>query len=151
MPMSQDATDGLRAAVEYNPAAARYLMDILRSLPLGVRYKKQDRYGPLAMMISAFPQTMQITRSVSLPVKNPRPFPQEKLELCETFNKEWLQQDFTKQELADAIEQILAEIRPVVPLVDKVDETTTLIFTREGAFLSDDLYERDLKRKIDPE
>ena len=151
MPMSQEAADGLRAAVEYNPAAARYLMDILRSLPLGVRYKKQDRYGPLAMMISAFPPTMQITRNISLPVKKTRPFPQEKLELCETFNEEWLQQHFTKQELADAIEQILAEIRPVVPLVDEVDETTTLIFTREGAFLSDDLYERDLKRKIDPE
>ena len=150
MPMSQEAADGLRAAVEYNPAAARYLMDILRSLPIGVRYKKQDRYGPLAMMISAFPQTMQITRNISLPVKNPRPFPQEKLELCETFNEEWLQQHFTKQELADAIEQILAEIKPG-PLLDEIDETTTLILTAEGSFLSDDLYERDLKRKIDPE
>jgi hypothetical protein len=150
MPMSKEATEGLRAAVEYNPAAARYFMNIIRFLPIGVRYKEQDRYGPLAMMIPTFTQTMQITDKVSIPVKNARPFPQEKLKFCEIFNKEWLERRFTKQELADTIEQMLSEIQPR-PLLEKVNDSTTLVFTAEGTFLSDDLYEREMKRKIDPE
>jgi hypothetical protein len=148
MPMSKEAMEGLRAAVEHNPATAQYFMHILRFLPIGVRYKEQDRYGPLALMISALPQTMQITKKISIPIlKNPKPFPQEKLSYCEIFNEEWLQRRFTKQELADTIEQMLAEIKPH-PLLEQVDASTTLILTAEGTFLSN---ERGTKRKIDPE
>ena len=88
--MSKQAIEGLRAAVEYNPVAAEYFMHILKDLPIGVRYKEQDRYGPLAMMIFGS-STMQITKEVDIPVKNLRTFPQEKLKLCEIFNEEWLQ------------------------------------------------------------
>ncbi|QBD75673.1 hypothetical protein EPA93_06505 [Ktedonosporobacter rubrisoli] len=150
MPMSQEAMDGLRAAIEYNPGAARYFMHALRFLPEGVRYKEQDRYGPLALMISAIPPALQITSSVSIPAKKPAPFPQEKLKYCEAFNREWLQRRFTKQELADIIEQILSEIK-LSPVLKQIDASTTLILTAEGTFLSNNLYERNLKQKIDPE
>ena len=60
MPMSDQAAAGLRAAVEWNPQSARYLLDILRSLPQGVLYKAQDRYGPLSMMLSAMPPVQQV-------------------------------------------------------------------------------------------
>lgn len=151
MPMSKEAAEGLRAAVEYNPATARYFMNIVRFLPLGVRYKEQDRYGPLAMMIlPAFTQTIQITNAVSIPVKNAPPFPKEKLPLCEIFNKEWLERRFTKQELADTIEQILHEIQPR-PLLENVSDLSTLVFRAEGTFLSDDHSTREIKRQVDPE
>lgn len=147
MPMSKEAAEGLYAAVEYNPAAAEYFMHALRFLPIGVRYKKQDRYGPLALMIFGS-QTMQITREVSIPLKNPRPFPQEKLRLCEIFNEEWLQHRFTKQELADVIEQMLAEIKPC-PMLEEIDASITLIMTADGTFLADDFHGRKMKHKID--
>ena len=95
-------------------------------------------------------QTLQITDTVSIPVKNARPFPQEKLPFCEIFNKEWLERRFTKQELADTIEQMLSEIQPR-PLLEEVNDSTTLIFTTEGTLLTDDLYEQGMKRKIDVE
>ncbi|MBO0796764.1 MAG: hypothetical protein J2P36_38275 [Ktedonobacteraceae bacterium] len=150
MPMSQEAIKGLRAAVEYNPAAARYFMHALRFLPEGVRYKEQDRYGPLALMISALPPAVQITDTVSIPAKKPAPFPQEKLKHCEAFNREWLQRRFTKQELADTIEQMLSAVK-LRPVLEHIDASTTLILTAEGTFLSDNLHECSLKQKIDPE
>lgn len=147
MPLSKEATEGLRAAVKYNPTAAHYFLQMLRFLPLGVRYKERDRYGPLAMMISAVPQSMPITDQISLPVKNVKAFPAEKLRLCEIFNEEWLQRCFTKQELADIIEQILADIKPC-PVLGEVDASTALVVTAEGTFLSHD---QEMKLRIDPE
>ncbi len=149
MPMSREAAEGLFAAVEYNPAAAEFFMHVLRFLPIGVRYKAQDRYGPLALMILGS-QVIQVTENVSIPRKNQKPFPQEKLWLCEIFNQEWLQRCFSKQELADAIEHILAEIK-ISPLLEEVDPATTLILTAEGSFLSEDLYGQERKHKIDQE
>ena len=133
MPMSKEAHDGLRAAVEWNPQAAKYLLDILRGLPIGVRYKEQDRYGPLSMMLSAIHPTQQITDTVSI-ARTPEPFPEERLKDCEVFNVEWLQRCFTKQELADAIEDILQECSPR-PMLEHVAPDTFLIFRAEGTFL----------------
>ncbi|MDQ2903951.1 MAG: hypothetical protein M3Y81_10395 [Chloroflexota bacterium] len=133
MPMSAEAAAGLRAAVEWNPSGARYLLDILRDLPIGVRYKEQDRYGPLAMMLSASQPTRQITREVSIPVRS-EPLSAEKLKACEVFNTEWLQRRFTKQELAEAIERILAEVEPG-PMLEEVAPGTEIVFTAEGTFL----------------
>lgn len=147
MPMSEEAAAGLRAAVEWNPAAARYFMHILRDLPIGVRYKEQDRYGPLALMISAYGQTQQITSEISIPLQNFPPFPEEKLKLCEAFNAEWLQRRFTKQELADAIEQILREVEPR-PLFVQVDPHATLIFKASGTYLYNPGDETDTYKKI---
>ena len=149
MPMSQEATEGLRAAVEFNPTAAEYFMHILRDLPIGVRYKEQDRYGPLAMMIFGS-STIKITHEIEIPVKNSKTFPQEKLRLCEIFNEEWLQRRFTKQELADIIEQMLAKIKPT-PLLEETNASSTLIMTAEGTFLVEEVQGRKVKRKIDPE
>lgn len=46
---------------------------------------------------------------MSLPMK-PAPFPEDKLAACRVFGKEWKQRQFSKQELADSIEAILAEL-----------------------------------------
>ncbi len=133
MPMSIEAAAGLRAAIEYNPQAAQYLLDILRDMPIGVRYKKQDRYGPLSMMLSAVPPTQQITHKVSIS-RQAEPFPVARLKDCETFNAEWLQRRFTKQELADAIEEILNELS-LRPMLEQVTTDMSLIFTANGTFL----------------
>ena len=133
MPMSEEAMRGLRAAAEYNPEAAQFLLDILRGLPIGVRYKPQDRYGPLGMMLSAMAPTLQITDKVSIQRKA-KPFPEERLKDCEIFNAEWLERRFTKQELADAIKSILNEVAPR-PMLEQVTPDMSLIFRAEGTFL----------------
>jgi len=147
--MSREAAEGLFAAVEYNPAGAEFLMHALRFLPLGVRYKVQDRYGPLALMIFGS-QVIQVTAEIDLPRKNQQPFPQEKLWLCEIFNQEWLQRRFSKQELADAIEHNLDEVRHQ-PLLEEVDSSTILIVTARGNLLTTDLSGQKKKRRIDQE
>jgi hypothetical protein len=78
---------------------------------------------------------------VSIPRKS-GPFPQEQLANCAVFNTEWLQRRFTKQELATAIEHILAEVEKP-PLLEEVNEQMTLILTPHGTFLNHDIYRRD--------
>lgn len=133
MPMSEEAADGLRAAVEHNPDAAREVMYMLRDLPIGVRYKAQDRYGPLSLMIFST-RTKWITSDVGFPGE-PVPFPEEKLKACETFNQEWLERRFSKRELAEAIERILAEIPPPHPMLEQIKPNATLIITATGKTL----------------
>ncbi len=146
MPMSIEAAAGLRAAVEYNPQAAQYLLDILRGLPIGVRYKEQDRYGPLSMIISAMSPTLQITDKESIP-RQAEPFPVERLKDCEAFNAEWLQRRFTKQELADAIESILNELA-LRPMLEQVTPEMSLIFRADGTFLHDPDEKSDPFKKL---
>jgi len=133
MPMSEEAAAGLRAAVEHNPEAAKELMHILRDLPIGVRHKPQDRYGPLSLLIFGAPMRW-ITRDVCLPGK-PVPFPPEKLKDCETFNKEWLDRRFSRQELARAIEGILADLPPAGPMLEQVGPNAMLVITARGQTL----------------
>ena len=133
MPMSEEAAEGLRAAVEHNPDAARGLMHMLRDLPIGVRHKAQDRYGPLSLLIFGA-QTKWITRDVGFPGASV-PFPEEKLKACETFNQEWLERRFSKRELAGAIERILAEIPPSRPMLEQVGPNAMLVITATGKTL----------------
>jgi|SRR5579883_2561469 len=130
MPMSEEAAAGLRAAVEHNPEAARELMYMLRDLPIGVRYKPQDRYGPLSLLIFGT-RMRQITQDLSWP-SGADPFPAEKLKACERFNQEWLERRFSKRELAEAIERILAELPSVRPTLEGVGPNATLVITAEG-------------------
>lgn len=147
MPISAEAMRGLRAAVEYNPHAAQFLLDALRGLPIGVRYKPQDRYGPLGMMLSALAPTLQITDKVSIQ-REAEPFPAEQLEDCETFNEEWLQRRFTKQELADAIESILNELS-LRPMLEQVTPDMALIFRADGTFLHNPDEKSEPFKKLD--
>ncbi len=109
MPMSDEAAGGLRAAVEWNPFGAYGLLAILRETPAWVRYKPDDRYGPLGFILFGVPPRKPIARGVSVPVKSP-PFPEERLAECEVFGREWLERRFTKRELADAIEGLLVAV-----------------------------------------
>ncbi len=133
MPMSPEAVAGLRAAVTWNPTAARFLADILKDLPIGVRYKPQDRYGPLSIMLYAVPPVCWVTPTESIPI-TPPPLSPDDLRLCEIFNTEWLQRRFTKQELASAIEAILAEI-DTRPLLEQVEPDMFLVFNAKGTLL----------------
>ncbi len=94
MPISRIALKGLSAAVEWNPAAAQLLLDMLRTAPSCVRYKPEDRYGPLGLLLR--------------PVAGKLTLSKENLLAYEVFNRAWLAQEFSKAELADTIERLLA-------------------------------------------
>ncbi len=121
--MSERAYAGLKAAVKWNPPAAQLLLSIFKETPNWVKYK-DDIYGPLGLILfddvvrkpifdsrttrnrpSPIPTFNDITVLVKLP-----PFPEEKLADCQVFGDEWKQHKFTKQEVADVLEQILLEL-----------------------------------------
>jgi hypothetical protein len=68
---------------------------------------KDDPYGPLHILLHVGNHRRQFIDQISVPVK-PLPFPVDMLADCEVFGTEWRQRKFTKEELADAIEGILA-------------------------------------------
>lgn len=103
MPMSASAYEGLRAAVAYNPRRAREFVDIVRSFPAMVKRKPDDEYGPLILMLRTQPGSPLVASSPTLLTEQQR-------SACRRFNEEWLRRDFTKRELADAIESILEQI-----------------------------------------
>jgi hypothetical protein len=116
MPMSDEAARGVRAAVTWNPDGAEQLLGILRALPVSVRKKPRDRYGPLSVMLMGMlqggaPLTVRTIGAVRLPVRRP-PLAAEELRACEAFNREWLEGRFSKQELADILERELAALMP---------------------------------------
>jgi len=123
MPMSARAYSGLEAVVEWNPSTAQFLLYLLKEAPHLVKYK-DDFYGPLTLLLiddvirkpifqnistpikrHAFPNLGDISMFVKLP-----PFPQENLADCKVFGDEWKQREFTKQEFADTLEQILLDL-----------------------------------------
>ena len=123
MPMSAKAYAALKAVVEWNPSTAKFLLFLLKETPYLVKYK-DDLYGPLTLLLiddairkplfqnisaqikrGAFRNLDEIGVFVKLP-----PFPQEKLADCKVFGDEWKKREFTKQEFADALEQILSAL-----------------------------------------
>jgi hypothetical protein len=121
--MSARAHAGIKAAVEWNPSAAQFLLHVLQEAPHWVKYK-DDLYGPLSLILVSDvirkrifdrrsaqinPPFSPIQNDVSVPVKLP-PFPQEKLIDCKAFGDEWKQRSISKKELADTLEQILSEL-----------------------------------------
>jgi hypothetical protein len=105
VPFSPSARHAVEVAVRLNPDGARSILAILRTAPAAVKYKPQDRFGPLGMMVIAGGQ----------PDRSPVPaggfyrpsLPPEFHGQAETFQREWLARSFTKAELADALEQCL--------------------------------------------
>ena len=123
MPMSAKAFAALKAVVEWNPFTARFLYYLLKDTPHLVKYK-DDLYGPLTLILILDVVRKPIFHSINAPI-NPRdfrilndltvlaklpPFPQEKLADCKVFGDQWKQREFTKRELADALEQVLSEL-----------------------------------------
>lgn len=123
MPISSKAHAGLKAAAEWNPTAAKFLLYVLKETPQLVKYK-DDLYGPLALILIHDVIRKPLFQSLSTPIKRPAfphldeigtfvklpPFPQEKLADCEVFGEEWKQRKFSKKEFAAALEQILSEL-----------------------------------------
>jgi hypothetical protein len=108
MPISEQALRGLRAAIEWNPYGAKVLLGILKEFPTWVKYK-DDRYGPLGLVLFGVAPHKKIVDGIIVPVKTP-PFPEGKLTACQVFGDEWKQHAFNKQELAESIEGILGEM-----------------------------------------
>ncbi len=103
MPMSATAYEGLRAAVVYNPLRAREFLDIIRSFPAMVKRKGEDEYGPLIFMLRTQPGR-------PLAASSPGILSARQRSACRQFNDEWRRHDFTKRELAGAIDAILKQI-----------------------------------------
>ncbi|HET7090503.1 MAG TPA: hypothetical protein VFL17_17850 [Anaerolineae bacterium] len=108
MPISEEALTGLRAAIEWNPYGARELLAILKEFPTWMKYK-DDAYGPLGLILFGIAPRQRIADGVNVPMKT-APFPEDKFAACQVFGEEWKRRAFTKQELADRIEVILAEL-----------------------------------------
>ena len=105
MPMSDAARQVLAAAVGLNPDGARRLLAILRTAPAAVRYKPQDRFGPLGMMVGE-----------SGPAGFDRPgLPREHHAAVEAFQREWVAKGFSKADLADELENRLRTLGEPVP------------------------------------
>lgn len=112
MPLSDPARQVLEAAVGSNPDGARQLLAILRTAPAAVRYKPQDRLGPLGMMVSE-------SGAASAPRGLGRPtLPPEHRAAAEAFQQEWLAKGFSKAELADELERCLVRLGEALPSFD---------------------------------
>ena len=123
MPLSERAYAGLKAAVEWNPSMAHFLLYVFKNTPHLVKYK-DDLYGPLSLLLIMDVVRKPIFHRIGAPI-NPRdyrvpndltvlarlpPFPKEKLDDCKVFGDEWKQRKITKQEVADALEKMLLEL-----------------------------------------
>ena len=100
MPMSATALEALAAAVRMNSAGAVLLLNVLRTAPAAVRYKPADRYGPLGMMLSPSIRRRLEERAADEGTRR-------LLEACAAFRREWLDREFSKAELAAALELLL--------------------------------------------
>jgi len=109
MPISDEALTGLRAAIQWNPFGAGVLLAILKEYPGWMKYK-DDPYGPLGLILFGIAPHQKLADNVII-IRKTAPFPEEKLASCLVFGAEWKNREFTKQELADRIEGILAEMK----------------------------------------
>jgi hypothetical protein len=105
MPLSQTAFAALKGAVNWNTFGARGLLAILREHPNLVKHKT-DQYGPLGFILIATEPRKQLPDGSFMLMKT-NPFPAALVPSCLDFAREWRQHEFTKGELADAIQRIL--------------------------------------------
>lgn len=104
--MSAEAFAGLRTVVAWNPGGARMLLAILREHSAWVAYK-DDPWGPLHLIQHAVePAWTTVDGRLVAAVR--APFPAEGAARYARFGREWLDRAFTKRELAEAIEALLA-------------------------------------------
>ena len=108
MPLSPKSFKALKKAVQWNLHGAYELLVILLGYPGLVKYKN-DRYGPLGLIIVATIPLEQIAPGLTIPRRS-EPFPEEILPLCKLFAEEWRSRKFSKAELAEAIEELLSEL-----------------------------------------
>jgi hypothetical protein len=121
--MSPRAYNALKAAAEWNPSTAKFLLFLVKETPDLVKYKN-DSYGPLTLLLvldvvdkpifhssntPLKPGDFRILNDLTVSAKLP-PFPKEKLDDCKVFGDEWKERKFSKGELAEILEQILSEL-----------------------------------------
>jgi hypothetical protein len=108
MAMSAEARQGLRAAVAYNPHAACLLLGILRDAAPWVKHKPDDQYGPLGVILGEQPRR-DLAPGISVPVHR-QPVSASEFAACRRLNAEWLRRDFSKQDLAEVLAEILTDM-----------------------------------------
>jgi hypothetical protein len=105
MAMSRPARRALEAAIRLNPDAALLLRAILLTSPDSVKYKPEDAFGPLGMLV------VSDQRAPTLPRRfrgYQRPcLPRRLHKDAVQFREEWLARVLSKAELAAAIEACL--------------------------------------------
>jgi hypothetical protein len=105
MPISHEALHGIKAAVDWNPHGARFLLSILREHASWVKYKRDD-YGPLGLILFGTAPRKELVQGIDIPVRL-SPFPDGLLPACKAFGKEWKDRQVTVAELADVLAQYL--------------------------------------------
>jgi len=86
------------------------LLSILKEFPAAVKHK-DDPYGPLHLILSGGIPTKRVGDIEVIDKASVQaPFPESKLDECKAFGDEWKAHRFTKAELAEEIERILAKI-----------------------------------------
>lgn len=111
--ISDLAREALREAIALNPDAARLLRAILRTSPRSVKYKPEDPFGPLSMMVAQSSSVRQLPSELRGYVKPA--LPNQFHRGAEIFQHEWLAGVFSKSELAHEIEIRLHELGEAVP------------------------------------
>lgn len=105
MAMSPPARGALAAAVRLNPDAALLLRAILLTWPGAVKYKREDAFGPLGMLVVGDQRASTLPRRFR---GYQRPYLPERFHKdAVQFREEWLARLFTKADLAAAIEACL--------------------------------------------
>jgi hypothetical protein len=107
MPLSQTAFAALKAAANWNFFGATELLAILREHPGLVRHK-DDECGPLGFILIATEPRKQLPDG-SLVLVRTDPFPVDLLHSCREFARKWREHQFSKSELAEALQKILDE------------------------------------------
>lgn len=127
MPLSRESSALVRAAVHLNPDGGQLLLSVLVASPRAVKYKPDDRLGPLGIMLAP-PDS---GRNVGSPSARPR-LPAGLVGAADAFVTEWIQHRFTKAELAQEIEEALLQLglRPSVRATDPPRGWSTLAATQ---------------------
>lgn len=105
------ARQALEKAIGVNADGARLLLAILRAAPDAVKYKPEDRFGPLGMMVT---ESARIQPSTA-PPRFARPALAPRFHRAAERFREWISREFTK---ADELERYLRQLGEEVPSPD---------------------------------
>jgi len=106
--LSETARRGVVAAATFDPVLASQLLGILKTSPEAVKRKPGDTYGPRGFIFAGSPVRPLTTGLVFSAM--PEPLGRKVLGQRLVFNDEWLSGACTRDDLADAITEALADL-----------------------------------------
>lgn len=110
-----------------NPGGGQLLLSALVASPRAVKYKPDDRLGPLGIILGSPDSGPKVAGSSARPR-----LPAGLVGAADAFATEWIQHRFTKAELAQGIEEALLQLglRPIVRTTGPRGGWSTLAATR---------------------